>query len=107
MKAFTALFLLVAFAVSVYAVTDLEFALDMKGKCDLKADTCFAKGNSQTVKTHITPNDAVEYEVKEIIGSYARIHLSASPITNSTFTEVGNITFGGYSLLLTLSLLSG
>jgi len=71
----------------------LNFVLNFRGTIDSKGNF-YAKGNSQTITTLISPTDAIYFDVKTIMGSLADISGTDQVFSNSTVSISGNMTFG-------------
>jgi len=96
MKA-VALALLLVFAIVATSARPLDFILRFRGSSKGLRNGFFAlKGPSQSITTTISNKDAIRFEVRDVIGSFATINGHESAFTNGTFTSAGNITFGNH-----------
>lgn len=72
----------------------VHFSLQLKGRGKIDAATgdfhLHAKGNSQTDTTKITAH-AIDFEVKELVGTYAELHVRSGSTPDSVF---GNFSIG-------------
>eukprot|EP01087_Luapelamoeba_hula_P003205 TRINITY_DN129_c0_g1_i1.p1 TRINITY_DN129_c0_g1~~TRINITY_DN129_c0_g1_i1.p1 ORF type:complete len:184 (-),score=18.55 TRINITY_DN129_c0_g1_i1:80-631(-) len=97
MKAILVIALLCAAFACALADERYDFVLEYRGHCGRQVNgngECELKGQSEQLTTRISGDGRVRLEVTRLIGSISRLRLSDKVVSNSTYSAIGNVTFG-------------